>query len=110
MVRLKCAGGPEPPVIKATIKDQGRALGPKVSQILCTDSPKDLELSGKIKGDPGSVLTFLCPAGCDQGGTLIGAGLYAFKSPICQAAIHQFLIHPNESTYVSIVIGYPKFQ
>jgi len=105
VVRLKCSGAPEPPVIKATIKDMGRAFGPKITTLQCTDSPKELELQGKLKGDPGSVFTFLCPSGCDSGGTLIGAGLYAFKSPICQAAIHQFLLHPNEEMYVSIVIG-----
>jgi len=64
--------------------------------LACSDSPKDLELAGTLRGDPGSVYTFICPPGCLTGGTLIGSGLYAFKSPICQAAIHQYLLGPNE--------------
>lgn len=105
VVKIKCKGSPEPPVIKATAKDMGRAPGPKITTLTCTDSVKDLELNGILKGDPGSVFTFICPAGCEAGGTLIGAGLYAFKSPICQAAIHQFIISPAESNYVSVVVG-----
>lgn len=75
IAKLKCKGSPSPPVIKANPKDQGRIPGPKVTKIQCSDSPKDLELSGLLRGDPGSVFTFICPPGCSTGGTLIGAGL-----------------------------------
>lgn len=75
IARLKCKGAPSPPVIKANPKDQGRIPGPKITKIQCSDSPKDLELTGVMKGDPGSVYTFICPPGCSTGGTLIGTGL-----------------------------------
>lgn len=63
-------------------------------------------LANYTRGDPGSIFTFECAeANCSDKGELIGAGLYAYKSPICKAAVQQSLMDDSETSYVSVVIG-----
>ena len=48
----------------------------------CTFTGNDL------KGDPGTVYTLSCPAGCDKKANVVGTDVYGHYSPVCVAAIH----------------------
>lgn len=72
-VKINCAGAPVSKSLKANAKDIGRLLGPTIPGILCNDTLDDLQ--DVVRGDPGSVFTFKCPAGCTDGGLLVGSGL-----------------------------------
>lgn len=56
-------------------KDLKRAKFPPVMEVKCDTKMTADEVLAWTKGDPGSVFTFKCPAGCKDEGTLIGAGL-----------------------------------
>lgn len=73
-VKVYCKGAPQAPDINAMAKNQTRHPVPKIKKIeKCSDSPADL--SSWIKGDAGSVYTFICPENCNSAGTLVGSGL-----------------------------------
>lgn len=68
-VQIKCKGLPNAPNHKAPAKNLTRHPAPPIKQIdNCSDSPSSL--GAWIKGDPGSVYTFICPANCNAAGTL----------------------------------------
>lgn len=108
---LQCKGKQSEISLLAKPKPIGRLNPPDIIQLKCNDTMKSLKRPGDkesqrlIKGDPGSVYTFLCPAGCVQGGSIYGTGLYAFRSSICKAAIQMGYLTNTEPMYVSAVIG-----
>jgi len=68
-VQIKCKGLPDTPNHKAAAKNLTRHPAPPIKLIQnCSDSPSSL--GDWIKGDPGSVYTFICPANCEAAGTL----------------------------------------
>lgn len=73
VVFLKCAGSQGEINLQASPIDQTRQLGPPVKKISCSDTMNSF--TSLVKGDPGSVFTFLCPQDCSTGGSLVGAGL-----------------------------------
>lgn len=108
-VQIKCKGLPDTPNIKSPARNLSRHPAPLIKKIKnCSDSPASL--SEWIKGDPGSVYTFICPANCNAAGTLYGTGLYRWDSPICMAAIHNYMNTATAQNFISIVIGIPKIQ
>lgn len=57
------------------------------------------DIENFIRGDPGSIFTFECEeSNCADKGQLIGTGLYAYKSPICKAAVQQSLMDDSEKS------------
>lgn len=113
---LTCKGKQSEISLLAKPKPIGRLLPPNIIELKCNDTmkslknPSDKQSERLIKGDPGSVYTFLCPAGCLQGGVLYGSGLYGFRSSICKAAIQMGYLSNTEPNYVSAVIGYPQLK
>jgi len=105
-VFVNCKGTLGSVSTKATPKNIGRLEGPPIKQINCGTSINDIR--DFVKGDPGSLFTFICPEGCAAGGGLVGSALYSYKSSICKAGIQQGILSNSESNYVSIVIGYPQ--
>jgi hypothetical protein len=71
----------------------------------CTFNGNDL------KGDPGTVYTLSCPAGCDKKAHVVGTDVYGHYSPVCVAAIHAGVISERggEATLV-IGPGRPAFR
>jgi len=102
-VFINCKGTQSQVSLKASLLPQNRLNGPMIRNISCSTSYA--ELLPTIKGDPGSVYTFICPEGCASGGNLVGSGLYGFKSSICKAAVQQTILSNSSTGYVSIVIG-----
>jgi len=102
-VYITCKGTQGAINLKATPIVQNRLLGPTIKNINCGTTLS--ELGDYVRGDPGSVFTFISPESCASGGNLIGTGLYGFKSSICKAAIQQNQLSNSSSGYVSIVIG-----
>jgi len=100
---IQCKGTPGDINLTATPKPLGRLNGPPVKKIDCNTSLKDI--TEFIRGDPGSIFTFICPIGCNQGGNMFGTGLYADRSSICKAAIHVNQLSSSEEGMVSIAIG-----
>jgi len=105
---IQCKGSPGDISLAATPKSLGRLTGPPVKKIDCNTSMNDI--TDFIRGDPGSVFTFICPVGCNQGGNMFGTGLYAFRSSICKAAIHVNQLSSSQEGIVSVAIGYPQKQ
>jgi len=103
---IQCKGSPGDINLMAVPKPLGRLSGVPIKKIDCNTSVKDI--TEFIRGDPGSVFTFICPVGCNQGGNMFGSGLYAFRSSICKAAIHVNQLSSTQEGLVSIVIGYPQ--
>lgn len=86
-------------------KDIKRAKFPPVLDVTCSTKMNSEEVINFVKGDPGSVFTFKCPAGCKDEGTLIGAGLYHVNSSICKSGIQQSMFDNSQESFMSIVIG-----
>lgn len=94
-VYLQCKGTQGEVSNQALPIEQGRLLGPKIKTLTCSTTANDLQ--SFIRGDPGSVFTFICPENCMAGGSLVGTGLYAYKSSICKAAIQQNVLSNSAS-------------
>jgi hypothetical protein len=75
VVFLKCSGSQGQVNLQATPIDQTRAFGPPIKKISCSDTMNSFP--SFVRGDPGSVYTFICPQDCSTGGSLVGVGLYA---------------------------------
>mmetsp|Transcript_60213 Transcript_60213/g.51010 ORF Transcript_60213/g.51010 Transcript_60213/m.51010 type:complete len:134 (-) Transcript_60213:125-526(-) len=106
--KLKCKGNPASKEMKAIPKEQERLLGPAIPTISCSDTLDSLSL--QTKGDPGSVFTFVCPRGCQEGGLLVGSGLYSSSSSVCKAAIQSGVLTNTEMGFASIALGYLRLK
>lgn len=72
-VFVNCKGTLGSVSMKAKPKNIGRLDGPPIKQIDCGTSINDIR--DFVRGDPGSLFTFLCPEGCAAGGGLVGSAL-----------------------------------
>lgn len=99
VVEINCDGTAIPPVQTAVLKEVKRNNFPPPIQIDCMHNLQAREppLVDYVRGDPGSIFTFTCPANCYDQGELIGAGLYNYTSQICKAAIQQSMLDNSQS-------------
>lgn len=110
MSEIMCDGVKASPVSGTSEqKDIKRAKFPPVMEIGCDAKMTSSDVMEYTKGDPGSIFTFKCAAGCKSEGTLIGAGLYHVNSSICKAGIQQSMYDDSQVGFVSVVIGYPTY-
>lgn len=74
------------------------SVTPATSAVECTQNAQTLA------GDPGTVHTVTCPAGC-TGGSVWGAGVYSDDSAVCLAAVHAGVITAAEGGAVVVTIA-----
>ena len=98
------AATPPTPAAVARVAVQAKPAGPVIEAGCSYDA-------NQLKGNDGELFQVSCPAGCEEGKSTWGTGVYSANSPICRAGIHAGAIPVTGGTVtVKLEAGRPAYR